>query len=112
MGGDVTMTIESFNLLDEHQKIQLVFDADKITEKIDDEANYQLFKIDNFFIEAKTSLEGKFKRSFSFYTLRNLPTDYLGEVLSIPIVTVSADKKADNISDGRINKKESYLRVR
>lgn len=91
------MTIESFNLLKEHQKIQMIFDADKISEKVDNEANYQLFKIDNFFIEAKTSLEGKFKRSFTFYTLKELPADYISEVLSIPIVTHNNQERANEL---------------
>jgi hypothetical protein len=91
------MTIESFNLLKEHQKIQMIFDADKISEKVDDEANYQLFKIDNFFIEAKTSLEGKFKRSFTFYTLKELPADYISEVLAIPIVTLNNQERANEL---------------
>lgn len=85
------MIIESFNQMDEHQKVQLIFEADKITEKVDSEANYQLFKISNFFVEVKSSLEGKFKRTFTAYTLKELPVNYLGEVLSIPIVTLKAE---------------------
>lgn len=84
------MLIESFNKMNEHQKVQLIFEADKIAEKVDAEANYQLFKISNFFVEVKCSLEGKFKRSFTAYRLKELPVAYLGEVLSIPIVTLSA----------------------
>ena len=83
------MIIESFNKMDEHQKVQLIFEADKITEKVDAEANYQLFKISNFFVEVKSSLEGKFKRSFTAFSLKELPVAYLSEVLSIPIVTLN-----------------------
>lgn len=84
------MIIESFNKMNEHQKVQLIFEADKITEKVDTEANYQLFKISNFFVEVKCSIDGKFKRSFTAYSLKELPVAYLGEVLSIPIVTLNA----------------------
>ncbi|MCW3107304.1 MAG: hypothetical protein JWQ09_1810 [Segetibacter sp.] len=84
------MTIDDFKILDDHQKVQLIFDANKITEKIDNEANYQLFQIDNFFVETKTSLVGKFKRSIKTYTLKELPIDYAGEVVGMPIV------RADN----------------
>ena len=84
------MIIESFNKMNEHQKVQLIFEADKITEKIDTEANYQLFKISNFFVEVKSSIDGKFKRSFTAYSLKELPVAYLSEVLSIPIVTLNA----------------------
>ena len=84
------MNIESFTKMNEHQKVQLIFEADKITEKVDAEANYQLFKISNFFVEVKSSLEGKFKRSFTAFSLKELPVAYLSEVLSIPIVTLNA----------------------
>lgn len=106
------MTIESFNLLDEHQKTQLIFDADKISEKVDNEANYQLFQIDNFFIEARTSLEGKFKRSFTFYTLKELPPEYASEILSIPVVTLNIEKPTNELArtDGK-KKKVTYIKA-
>src|SRR3954468_15436882 len=85
------MTIDDFKALEEEQKVQLIFDAYKITEKVDDEANYQLFQIDNFYVETKTSLEGKFKRSFKTYSLRELPVHYAGEVLGMPIVQFTKD---------------------
>lgn len=88
------MTIENFNNLTEQQKVELIFDANKITEKVDNEANYQLFQVDNFFVESKTSLEGKFKRSFNAYTLQDLPVNYMGEVLSIPIVVLNSQSHA------------------
>lgn len=100
------MTIETFNSLNEQQKVELIFDANKITEKVDREANYQLFQIDNFFVEAKTSLEGKFKRSFTTYSLKALPAEYVGEVLSIPIVILDNQRKAgdDKKSDSKTKK--------
>lgn len=101
------MTIESFNLMNEHQKVQLIFEADKITEKVDNEANYQLFKISNFFVEVKSSLEGKFKRTFTTYTLKNLPMDYVGEVLSLPIVTLNAEAEAGELQMTNFRKKRA-----
>ena len=86
------MTIENFKNLNHQQKVELIFDANKITEKVDNEANYQLFQINNFFVEAKSSLDGKFKRSFTTYTLRELPVSYVEEVLSIPIVVLNDQK--------------------
>ena len=86
------MTIENFRNLSYQQKVELIFDANKITERVDNEANYQLFQIDNFFVEAKSSLDGKFKRSFTTYTLRELPVSYVEEVLSIPIVVLNDQK--------------------
>ena len=83
------MTIETFNNLNYQQQVELIFDANKITDKVDNEADYQLFQIDNFFVEAKSSRNGKFKRSFTTYSLKELPVDYIREVLSIPIVVLN-----------------------
>jgi hypothetical protein len=87
------MTVKEFHTLDYEEKVKLIFDANKIAEKADNEANFQLFEIDNFFVETKTSLEGKFKRSFTTYSLKELPVQYVGEVLSIPIVTLNSGTK-------------------
>lgn len=83
------MTIETFNNLSYQQQVELIFDSNKVTEKVDDEMNYQLFQIDSFYVEAKSSLNGKFRRSFTTYSLKELPADYVGEVLSIPIVVIN-----------------------
>lgn len=85
------MTLQDFEKLGEQDKVQMIFDANKITEKIDDEANYQLFQIGKFYVETKTSLEGKFKRNFKTFTLKDLPVDYAGEVLGMPIVKFEKD---------------------
>jgi hypothetical protein len=103
------MNVNEFKSLDDHRKVQMIFDANKITEKIDDEANYQLFQIENFFVETKTSLEGKFKRTIKTYTLKDLPIDYAGEVLKMPIVTFG--KETDSIVNNgeSVKKKEHSL---
>lgn len=93
------MTVNDFKLLEDHQKVQMIFDAQKITEKIDNEANYQLFQIGNFYVETKTSLEGKFKRSIKTYTLKDLPVDYAGEVLAMPIVKFESDINPKEMSE-------------
>lgn len=105
------MTIETFNNLNYQQQVEMIFDSNKVTEKVDNEANYQLFQIDNFFVEAKSSLNGKFKRSFTTYSLKELPVDYVGEVLSIPIVVLNDQmhsqnvKKSDLISENGVYSK-------
>ena len=76
-----SMTIENFNMLDDHQKMELIFDANKITEKSNDEVKYQLFQIDNFYVEAKTSLQGLFKKIITTYFLKQLSVEYASEVL-------------------------------
>lgn len=103
------MTIETFNALSYQQKAELIFDANKITEKADNEANYQLFQVENFFVEAKTSLEGKFKRSFKSFILKELPVSYISEVLSIPIVTSKDVRMNSQISR---QKNLFHIRVR
>jgi hypothetical protein len=100
-----SMTIEDFKTLNEHQKVQIIFDANKITEKIDNEANFQLFQIGNFFVETKTSLEGKFKRCIKTYTLKELPLDYAGEVIGMPIVKLN-DVPVPTTATGAVKKKE------
>ncbi len=107
------MTIENFNTLNEQQKVELIFDANKITEKVDNEANYQLFEINDFFVEAKTSLEGKFKRSFTTYSLKELPVEYAGEVLSIPIVILNDPTEVNDLRKSNFKNKEGvYLKAK
>lgn len=103
------MTIAEFTTLAEDQKVQLIFDANKITEKIDKESNYQLFQIDNFFVETKTSLEGKFKRSIKTYSLKELPVDYAGEVLGMPIVKFDSELSPTVNPAVSSKKKEKYM---
>ncbi|MCW3081631.1 hypothetical protein [Segetibacter sp.] len=100
------MTVDDFKKLEDRLKVQMIFDAKKISEKIDHESNYQLFQIGNFFVEAKTSLEGKFKRSIKTYTLRELPVDYAGEVLGMPIVKFANDIAGCTDSSINFKKKE------
>lgn len=100
------MTIEDFRNLNDNQKIQMIFDADKIAEKIDNESNYQLFRIESFYVETKTSLFGTFKRTFVAYSLKDLPADYAGEVMSIPIVSSNFKKShpANDKSEHKIKR--------
>ncbi|MEJ7677729.1 MAG: hypothetical protein WKG06_07650 [Segetibacter sp.] len=99
--------------MNEQQKVELIFDANKITEKVDNEANYQLFQINDFFVEAKTSLEGKFKRSFTTYSLKELPVEYAGEVLSIPIVILNDQSEVNDLRKSNLkNKKGIYSKVK
>ena len=103
------MTIDDFKVLEDHQKVQLIFDATKITEKIDNDSNYQLFQIDNFYVETKTSLEGRFKRSIKTFTLKDLPVDYAGEVLRMPIVKFETDLTRNTNPTQTFKKKERFI---
>jgi|GEM_PF-6747318 len=107
------MTIEDFDMLSEHDKVVLIFEASKITEKTDEVAKYQLFKIDNFFVETKTSLHGEFKRVITTYSLKNLPAEYAGEVVSLPVV-VSDSKNLELTYSHKshVTKPQSLFRIR
>ena len=73
------MRMEEFNNLDEENKRLIIFDADKVSEKLVDSTKYELFAIHDFFIETKTSISYDFKRTISTYTINNLPVRYASE---------------------------------
>ncbi|MCW3079854.1 hypothetical protein [Segetibacter sp.] len=71
------MTVEQFNNLDEEQKKAAIFDAKKVSERFDRKViKYELFQIDNFFVETKTSLQHKFKRVIATFTSKEVPIVY------------------------------------
>lgn len=74
------MRMEEFNNLDEENKRLIIFDADKVSEKLIDSTKYELFAIHDFFIETKTSISYNFKRTISTYTIDNLPIRYASEI--------------------------------
>jgi hypothetical protein len=76
------MTVEQFNGLDEEQKKAVIFDAKKISERFDKKTiKYELFQIDNFFIETKTSLQHKFKRVIATFSGKEVPLLYDGKIV-------------------------------
>jgi hypothetical protein len=79
------MTVNDFNKLDEDSKKVMIFEAKKVVEKQDGFTKFQLFKIDNFFVETKTTLKNFTKRCLTTYTVRELPSMYSGDVL--PFIT-------------------------
>ena len=74
------MRMEEFNNLNEESKRLIIFDADKVSEKLIDSTKYELFAIHDFFIETKTSISYDFKRTISTYTINNLPVRYASEI--------------------------------
>ena len=71
------MTAEQFDKLDEEQKKILIFEAKKITERFEQRMKFELFQIDNFFVETKTSLQHKFKRVVATFSRKELPGNYV-----------------------------------
>ncbi|GEO11879.1 hypothetical protein [Segetibacter aerophilus] len=74
------MTIDQYNNLTDRQKKELLIDAVKIDEHEDDIATYELFKIDDFYIEVSRSVTYKFRRILSTYSLEEIPPKYAGKV--------------------------------
>lgn len=74
------MTIQEFNRLDDYEKNALIFNAEKLTERVDEISKYELFCIDNFFVETRTSLHYKFRRNIKTFTFGKLPFVYASRV--------------------------------
>ena len=74
------MTIDDYNNLNDESKGAVLFDADKISEKVDVHNKFQLFYISDFYIETKTSRKNKFKRTVTLYTPNTLPAIYTDEI--------------------------------
>lgn len=70
------MTVEQFNNLNEDQKKAAIFDAKKVTERFEQLMKFELFQIDNFFIETKTSLHYKFRRVIATLSQKEVSTIY------------------------------------
>lgn len=70
------MTAEEFNSLSEQSKRVTIFEADKIEEIKAESDKYELFIIDDFYVEVKTSQRNSFRRSIKTYKLHELPLNY------------------------------------
>ena len=70
------MTEDDFNKLDVERKNILLFDCRKITERKIRFTKFELFNIDHFFVETRTSARHKFKRQMKTYSLTTLPLLY------------------------------------
>ncbi|MCW3114483.1 MAG: hypothetical protein JWR18_2879 [Segetibacter sp.] len=71
------MTPEEFNNLEQGQQKFMLCDADKICENSSGLFKEELFKIDNLFVEVKTSSLNRFRRQIKAYSLNQIPTNYL-----------------------------------
>jgi len=70
------MTEQEFNGLGDEEKKVLLFEAKKIAERKIRFTKFELFNIDNFFVETRTSLLHKFRRKMKTYSNTNLPFVY------------------------------------
>ena len=62
------MTANEFENLDDNDKKVVLFEANKIAEKLEGSQKTEVFKIDNFYIESKTSIVFKTKRVLTIVT--------------------------------------------
>ncbi|MDQ6815335.1 MAG: hypothetical protein M3040_16490 [Bacteroidota bacterium] len=74
------MTIEQYNNLTDNQKKNLLIDALKIDEHEDEIATYELFRIDDFFVEVSRSVTYKFRKILNTYSIRDVPRSYLQKI--------------------------------
>lgn len=70
------MSSDNFNDLKDLDKHQLVFDAEKVDEVHDGFITFSLFKLDNLYIEVRTSPDRTIKKSIRGYELKELPLIY------------------------------------
>jgi hypothetical protein len=61
------MTLDQYNNLTDQQKKGMLFDAIKIDEREDDITTYELFQIDDFFVEVSRSVTLKFRKILRTY---------------------------------------------
>jgi hypothetical protein len=70
------MTAEQFETLSEEHKNIQIFEAKKLTERFQQRDKYELFQIDDFFVEIKTSLQHRFRRVILTYTRKDILGEY------------------------------------
>lgn len=70
------MSIEEFVSLPEQRKKEIIVDADKVGEYADDQAKYELFRIDRFFVEVKVSFIKRYRKISNTYFKKDIPLNY------------------------------------
>lgn len=71
------MTLEEFDRLDEQSKKVFLFEADKVSERDEGLTKIQVFKIDDFFIETRRSVENPSKRYITTYSTQQIVAGYM-----------------------------------
>ena len=65
----LVMTLEEFNKLSDKNKKELLIDAKKVSEHVDEVATTELFQIDGFYIEVSRSVTHRFRKIINTYPL-------------------------------------------
>ncbi|MEJ7678435.1 MAG: hypothetical protein WKG06_11360 [Segetibacter sp.] len=74
------MTPEKFNSLQSSDKEDLLLLAVEVCQKSDELFNYELFKLNDFFIEVRMNYQHRLHKIVTAYNLEELPVMYEGEV--------------------------------
>ena len=75
------MTIEEFKMLPEQRKKEILVDADKVAELVEESSRNELFQIDDFFVEVQISFLKRYRKILDIYSKINLPEIYSGKAL-------------------------------
>jgi hypothetical protein len=70
------MNMTEFDKLADDEKAVQIFEAKKIAERSEDSFQYQLFSIDDFFVEVRTHDAHFPKRTINYYEPKDLPANY------------------------------------
>ena len=71
------MTLEHFEKLSAEEKNKWLLQAEKLAERLDNFTKVQLYRVNNFYVETRTSMLGRFKRKIKTYSNSRLPINYV-----------------------------------
>ena len=74
------MTLENFIILSEQRQKEILVDADKLDERLDNSTKYEFFGIEDFFVEVKTCFAERYRKITNYYQSNNIPPTYLKNV--------------------------------
>lgn len=83
------MTIEDFNSLPAQRQKEIIVDAQKVAEFKDDSVKYEVFKIDQFFVEVKVSFLKKYRKITKTFYPSDFPLLYSGKSFKSAIISTT-----------------------
>ena len=74
--------------MEDHKKMSLLSKAKKIAEKMETCTKYELFQLENFYVEIRFCIQNQIKKIINTYLLKELPKEYAAELIAIPLVAL------------------------
>jgi len=74
------MTLYQFNLLDEMEQMEAIWNAVKLAKRKDDTFHYNLYQIDKFYVEEQIHLELNGRRGFKSFAFLEPLHLYLNDI--------------------------------